>query len=63
MKRRYAIVTMRIPVRADYPWKAAQPDLAQAITDTLCDGIRWLDATQEMAYPNLTVKIVEKEEP
>ena len=43
MTQRFAIVTMRVPLRLDYPWKAGQPEIAQDILNHLSDALLYKD--------------------
>ena len=57
---RFAIVTMKVPLRLDYPYKAGQPDLRTTLQEGVCDGIRWRECVD--GIPSVTVSIVEREQ-
>lgn len=43
MKQRFAIVTMRVPLRLDYPWKIGQPEIETDIQNNLSDALQYKD--------------------
>jgi len=59
MTEKFAIISLRVPLRLDYPWKVAQPEVVDVLEERLQDAIRWLDCVDGMA--SIKVTLVERE--
>ena len=57
MMQRFAIVTMKVPLRQDYPWKADQPDIETDIQNHLSDALQYKDYLE--GVPSIKVVVVE----
>lgn len=55
MKQRFAIVTMRVPLRPDYPWKPGQPEIEGDIQNNLCDALQYKDYVHGASSIKVTV--------
>jgi hypothetical protein len=53
---RWAIVTMRVPLREDYPWKAGQPEVTASIENHLFDALQYEDYVE--GKPSVKVVVV-----
>lgn len=63
MRERFAIVSFKLPLRLDYPWKAGQRLITAEVEGAVADGIRYLDCVPQGARFEITVKVVEREQP
>jgi len=59
MTEKFAIISMRVPIRLDYPYKSGQPEIKKTLTEAVCDGIKWRECVD--GSPTVTVSIVERE--
>lgn len=50
-----ALVTLRVPLRDDYPWKPAQRPIKEVVLNGAVDGIRWLDCVSGMIEAQICV--------
>lgn len=61
MAERFAIVSFKLPLRPDYPWKAVQGPLETEVAEAVSDSVRHLECVPSGAKYEVTVKVVNRD--
>jgi len=61
MKERFAIVSFKLPLRTDYPWKVVQGPIETEVGNAVSDSVRHLECTLQGERFDVTVKVVNRE--